>query len=82
MKHFLMCLLYIAALGVLSFVVGRLIPKHWFHADRFPWVCHHDRRNLRGRVDTYSVVYRRSWTAENMVRCWRGMYNDYLHCAG
>ena len=24
MKHFLMCLLYIAALGVLSFVVGRL----------------------------------------------------------
>ena len=40
MKHFLMCLLYIAALGVLSFVVGRLIPKHWFHADRFPWVCH------------------------------------------
>ena len=33
MKHFLMCLLYIAALGVLSFVVGRLIPKHWFHAD-------------------------------------------------
>lgn len=35
MKHFLMCLLYIAALGVLSFVVGRLIPKHWFHADRF-----------------------------------------------
>ena len=27
MKHFLMCLLYIAALGVLSFVVGRLIPK-------------------------------------------------------
>ena len=27
MKHFLMCLLYIAALGVLSFVVGRLIPE-------------------------------------------------------
>ena len=20
--------------------MGRLIPKHWFHADRFPWVCH------------------------------------------
>ena len=19
---------------------------------------------------------------KNMVRCWRGMYNDYLHCAG
>ncbi len=126
MKHFLMCLLYIAALGVLSFVVGRLIPKHWFHADRFPWVCHPAEQKLWKRLHvrkwqakipdmsrifvkimpekkltkenyenlprmieetcvaewTYSVVYRRSWTAENMVRCWRGMYNDYLHCAG
>lgn len=45
MKHFLMCLLYIAALGVLSFVVGRLIPKHWFHADRFPWVCTRQSKN-------------------------------------
>lgn len=27
MKHFLMCLLYIAALGVLSFVVGALDPE-------------------------------------------------------
>ena len=127
MKHFLMCLLYIAALGVLSFVVGRLIPKHWFHADRFPWVCHpaeqklwkrlHVRKwqakipdmsrifvkimpekkltkenyeNLPRMIEETCVAewthillsYRRSWTAENMVRCWRGMYNDYLHCAG
>ena len=26
-----------AALGVLSFVIGRLLPKSWFHADRFPY---------------------------------------------
>lgn len=50
MKHFLMCLLYIAALGVLSFVVGRLIPKHWFHADRFPWVCHPAEQKLWKRL--------------------------------
>ena len=30
MKHFLRCLLYIAALGVVFFVVGRLVPKSWF----------------------------------------------------
>ena len=52
MKHFLMCLLYIAALGVLSFVVGRLIPKHWFHADRFPWVCHPAEQKLWKRLHT------------------------------
>ena len=58
MKHFLMCLLYIAALGVLSFVVGRLIPKHWFHADRFPWVCHPAEQKLLKRLHV------RKWQAK------------------
>ena len=58
MKHFLMCLLYIAALGVLSFVVGRLIPKHWFHADRFPWVCHLAEQKLWKRLHV------RKWQAK------------------
>ena len=58
MKHFLMCLLYIAALGVLSFVVGRLIPKHWFHADRFPWVCHPAEQKLWKRLHV------RKWQAK------------------
>ena len=40
MKHFLRCLLYIAALGVVFFVVGRLVPKSWFKADHFPWRCY------------------------------------------
>ena len=64
MKHFLMCLLYIAALGVLSFVVGRLIPKHWFHADRFPWVCHPAEQKLWKRLHV------RKWQAnyENLPR--------------
>ena len=36
---FLKCMLYLAALGVLSFLVGRLIPQEWIHADRFPFRC-------------------------------------------
>ena len=31
------CVIYMAALGVLSFDIGRLLPKSWFHADRFPY---------------------------------------------
>ena len=53
-----MCLLYIAALGVLSFVAGRLIPKHWFHADRFPWVCHPAEQKLWKRLHV------RKWQAK------------------
>ena len=36
---FLRCCAYFAALGVASFFVGRLLPKSWFHADRFPYRC-------------------------------------------
>ena len=36
---FLRCCVYYAALGVASFFVGRLLPKSWFHADRFPYRC-------------------------------------------
>ena len=35
--EFLKCLLYLAALGVLSFILGRLLPADWLHADRFPF---------------------------------------------
>lgn len=33
------CCVYFAALGVVSFFFGRLLPKHWFHGDRFPFRC-------------------------------------------
>ena len=36
---FLRCCVYFATLGVASFFVGRLLPKSWFHADRFPYRC-------------------------------------------
>ena len=40
MKKLFYCSIYMTALGVLSFIVGRLLPKHWFHGDRFPFRTH------------------------------------------
>ena len=37
MKEFVCCLAYAAALGVVSFFLGRLLPKRWLHPDRFPF---------------------------------------------
>ena len=33
----LQCACYLAGLGVLSFVLGRLVPKTWFDHTRFPY---------------------------------------------
>lgn len=40
------CLVYIIALGVVSFVTGRLLPKHWFKSDRFPFRCNEKEKKL------------------------------------
>ena len=37
MKEFIICLCYAAGLGVLSFFLGRLLPKCWLHPDKFPF---------------------------------------------
>ena len=37
MKAFIICLCYAAGLGVLSFFLGRLLPKCWLHPDKFPF---------------------------------------------
>ena len=34
---FIYCLCYAAGLGVVSFVLGRLVPKEWFDYTRFPY---------------------------------------------
>ena len=31
------CLVYIIVLGIVSFALGRLLPKKWFHFDRAPF---------------------------------------------
>ena len=33
----LKCILYLAVIGVASFVIGRLLLKFWLHEDRFPF---------------------------------------------
>ena len=33
----LKCILYLAAIGAASFVIGRLLLKSWLHEDRFPF---------------------------------------------
>ena len=33
----LKCILYLAVIGVASFVIGRLLLKSWLHEDRFPF---------------------------------------------
>ena len=37
---FIKCLLHIAGIGILSFLIGRVVPASWFHEDRFPYRCY------------------------------------------
>ena len=37
MKECIICLFYAAGLGVVSFFLGRLLPKRWLHPDKFPF---------------------------------------------
>lgn len=36
---FLRCCVYYGILAVVSFFIGRLLPKSWFHGDKFPYRC-------------------------------------------
>ena len=51
------CVIYLAATGVISFAVGRLLPKRWFHHDKFPYVLYPFENE--GRV--YEKLRIRSW---------------------
>lgn len=35
--NFLKCALYLAAVGILSFLLGRLLPKGWINGEAFPF---------------------------------------------
>lgn len=37
MNECLKCICYLAAAGVLSFVIGRILPAKWFSYDKFPY---------------------------------------------
>lgn len=52
------CVIYMAVLGVLSFVLGRLVPKAWFHADKFPY------RTSEGEQKIFKALRVKSWQAK------------------
>lgn len=52
------CVIYIAVLGILSFIIGRLLPKGWFHADRFPY------KNAAGEQKIYQALRVKSWQSK------------------
>lgn len=33
------CACYTALMGCISFVLGRIVPKSWFHFEKFPFAC-------------------------------------------
>jgi len=37
MNDFLNCLLYLAGISLALFLLGRVLPKEWFHGDKFPF---------------------------------------------
>jgi glycosyl-4,4'-diaponeurosporenoate acyltransferase len=38
--YFLKCFVYLFACGVISFLLGRLVPHKWVHEERFPFAMH------------------------------------------
>lgn len=73
----LACLIYMAALGVFSFVLGRLVPKRWFDAGRWPWRCGEREQKLwrllrvkqwQAKVPDMSRLFTRLMPAKKLTR--------------
>lgn len=43
--NFIRCVGYLALLGIVGFIIGRLIPKKWFCEDVFPYKQYHFEKN-------------------------------------
>ena len=52
------CALYAAVFGGLSFAVGRIVPKSWFHSDRFPFRCSEKEKKL------YAALRVKDWQSK------------------
>lgn len=57
MNHLLNCLLYLAAVSLASFFLGRILPKGWFRSDKFPFRPFHFEQE--GRI--YQHLGIRKW---------------------
>lgn len=55
---FLRCALFMAALGVVAFVTGRLLPKERFRSDAFPFKAHAREKKL------YELLRVKDWQAK------------------
>lgn len=55
--NFWRCFVYLSVVGIISFFVGRLLPKKWFRADLFPY------RSFRFEQDgrIYDKLHIRKW---------------------
>lgn len=51
------CFFYLIIISVISFFVGRILPKRWFHADLFPFQSY--RFEKGGRI--YDKLHIRKW---------------------
>lgn len=52
------CVLYAAVLGVLSFMLGRIVPKTWFKSDKFPY------RVKDGEKKVFDFLKVKKWQAK------------------
>ena len=57
MSEFLNCVLYLAVTGFAFFLVGRIVPKNHFQADRFPFRSF--RFEKEGRI--YDALHIKKW---------------------
>lgn len=52
------CIVYIAVSGCVAFVLGRIAPKSWFHADRFPF------RTYEWESKVWKAIRIKQWQAK------------------
>lgn len=57
MSSFIKCLVYLVAIGVISFILGRVVPKRWFCYDKFPFHS----KNPQKENDLYNALKVRKW---------------------
>ena len=58
MRNSILCLCYAATLGLVSFLLGRALPKNWIHPNRFPF------RTYAWEDKLWKVLRIRKWQAK------------------
>lgn len=60
MSKLMGCAIYLVGIGIVFFVLGRIVPKKWFQAEVFPFRCYDFERD--GRI--YEKVWIRKWQSK------------------